>query len=560
MWATCRPCVTVPDFMSDDALFAELRPELADALENRGFTALTPVQKRVLDPDLEGRDLRIASQTGSGKTLAVGFVLAAELDPKRKPSGKRAEPQVLVIAPTRELAAQLKAELGWLFASMAIEVSVVAGGANYRDELRALARGPQLVIGTPGRLLDHLDKGAIDASFVTSVVLDEADQMLDLGFRDELEAILGRVPEERRTHLVSATFSREVLSLAERYQTDALLVEGTSLGDANKDIAHVAHLVRAHDREAAVINLLLMSPNERTLMFVRTRAGASELASRLTEAGFYSLPLSGELEQKERNKTLEAFKSGAVRSLVATDVAARGLDIPDVATVIHFDPPTDLEGLTHRSGRTGRAGKKGKSVLLVPPGAKQRVMDLYRRAGIKPRWCAVPKPEAVWKAADDRLSSEISSFTRDDPQIADLAERLLADHDPRALVEALLARIEHRGPCAPRDVPELDLNPPRASSSRSNDRRTAFVGFRVDWGYRHGADPRRLLAMICRRGSISSDRIGAIQIGRTFSTFEVAADIASRFAREVKKPDPRDRARITPQLDEPEERPRRRAK
>ncbi len=513
--------------MSEDIMFPGLAPGLAEAITARGFTALTAVQERVLDPANADRDLLISSQTGSGKTLAVGFVLAPLVEGA---DGLRA----LLIAPTRELAAQLGRELTWLYAPLGVKVVVVAGGANPRDEVRALHGRPAVVVATPGRLLDHMDRGAIDPSTVRALVLDEADQMLDLGFRDELEAIMAKVPAERRTHLVSATFSREVLGLAARYQQDAVRVEGTTLGGANADITHVVHVIRPHDTVSALINILLMNPSERALLFVRTRADASELAEVLTREGFFSLPLSGELEQRERNKTLEAFRSGAVWTLVATDVAARGLDIPDVAKVIHVDPPTDVEGFTHRSGRTGRAGNQGTSVILTPPQARERVRMVLKRARVEANWCAVPSPDEVNEAADQRLAAELMAAP-EQSELTELAARLLEDHaaDPARLVAALLERAGHGGPCAPREVAVVETAAPRAP-------RGDYVPFRVNFGASHGADPRRLLAMLCRRGRISGDQVGAIRIFDFESTFEVAGAVAKDFAFAAKRRDPRD--------------------
>jgi len=546
-------------------MFESLSPALSDALTQRGFTALTAVQEAVLDPALADRDLRIASQTGSGKTLAIGFVLSPALealDPTQ-----RGGPFALLIAPTRELAAQLAKELTWLFESQPIGVAVVAGGASYRDEMYMLRSKPRIVVGTPGRLLDHLNRGSIDPSKVGAVVLDEADQMLDLGFRDELESILAQTPEARRTHLVSATFSREVLSLAQRYQQKAVMVEGTVLGAANHDIAHVAHVVKPHELESAIINLLLMAPGERTLMFVRTRADASDLSEALGKSGFFSLPLSGELEQRERNKTLEAFRSGGVMTLVATDVAARGLDVPDVSRVIHVDPPGDAEGLTHRSGRTGRAGKKGVSIVLVPPAGRERVKTMFRRARIEAAWLPVPGAKEIAKNADDRLFTEMAEqvATAGDDKLASLAKRLLEAHDPQALVTALLSRAGHGGPCDARQVSTVaaeprQVAPMRGQYERGNDRgpahgqergqdraRHAYTPFRITWGENHGADPRRLLAMVCRRGEITGDQVGAIRIGPDDSTFEVSMTSSGNFTRNVKKPDPRNpKVWITP--------------
>jgi ATP-dependent RNA helicase DeaD len=219
--------------------FSELLgPELASALAKKGYTTLTPVQRSVLEPELEGRDLRISSQTGSGKTLAIGFALrnAVTGDVKRSPM---ARPQALVIVPTRELAKQVTDELGWLYAPKKVRIAAVIGGASYRDEHRALSQGPAIVVGTPGRLLDHLNRGGVEAGDVAAVVLDEADRMLDLGFRDELEAILEKAPPGHRTHLVSATFARDVAALADRVQQNPKRIEGTPLGSANRDLDHI---------------------------------------------------------------------------------------------------------------------------------------------------------------------------------------------------------------------------------------------------------------------------------------------------------------------------------
>ncbi|MCC6554114.1 MAG: DEAD/DEAH box helicase [Polyangiaceae bacterium] len=572
--------------MTHDSPFTSLSPAVASALEAHGFSDLTPIQRAVLDPAHEGRDLRLFSKTGSGKTVAVGLVLAPELErlaAERAGAehGPQATPAVVLIAPTRELAAQLARELTWLFRPLGASVCTVTGGASYVQELRALRRSPLVVVGTPGRLLDHLQRGSIDPSRVAVAVLDEADQMLDMGFREDLEAILGRMPGERRTHLVAATFSREVRALADRYQQGAVAVEGTTLGEANLDIAHVAHLVRPDERDAAVVNLLLLAPGERALIFVRTREGASELADRLDRAGIRALALSGELEQRERTRTLEAFRSGAVTTLVATDVAARGLDIADVGRVIHADPPGDPDTFVHRSGRTGRAGKKGTSVLLVPPNAREYVLRLLRHARATLTWAPAPGPEDVLREADARLRAELSAPPEGEPEprLRALAESLVADNDPIALVTALLSRVRHTGPAAP--LPVTPLMPPAAPPARQRDRdreglaaprrpgpgprvdpsghaprparaqaaapRHAFVPFRVTWGGRHGADPRRLLALVCRRGEIQSNQVGAIHIGERISTVEIAAAVAPAFAELAKRPDARDpRIRIEP--------------
>ncbi|MCC7539646.1 MAG: DEAD/DEAH box helicase [Deltaproteobacteria bacterium] len=542
--SSLEPETAAPDFLS-----------LALAsITRRGFASLTEVQQAVLAPDLEGCDLRISSRTGSGKTVAVGLVIAREMapiTPSQSTGWRPARPQVILIAPTRELAAQVAAELGWLFAGSGARVAPVTGGTRIDEELRALGRDPTVVVGTPGRLLDHLQRGSVDASSVRTVVLDEADQMLDLGFRDELDAILEKIPADRRSHLVSATFPQPVLALAERYQRDARRVEGTALGVAHADITHVAHLVLPDERGLALVNLLRMTPGERTLVFVRTRADASDVAAELDRRGFSVAALSGELEQRERSRTLDAFRRGDLLTIVATDVAARGLDVPDVARVVHFDPPEDAELYTHRSGRTGRAGRKGTSIVLCPRPAYERVLRVLRSAGVSPTWRPAPSAADVVRVSHDRFreSLETTEPLSDDGRRA-FAETLLSQMDPVALVAALLDRVPEIAAggeeVTPVPVPERRGAPHQAHRA-VRPGAVPFTRFRINWGERNGADPRRVLALVCRRGGISSSEIGAIHIGPSTSVIEVTQRSATSFARSVKRPDARDRRTyITP--------------
>ncbi|MBK8257708.1 MAG: DEAD/DEAH box helicase [Polyangiaceae bacterium] len=599
--------------MTEPDLFDVLGPALAGALEKRGFTSLTPVQKTVLDPALADRDLRITSQTGSGKTVAIGFAVRHLVNREASKMGGTAHPFVVVVVPTRELAKQVDDELTWLFAEVGATVVSVTGGTSSRDERRALARGPQIVVGTPGRLLDHLDRGAIDPSEVGAIVLDEADRLLDLGFRDELDAIFAHMPEERRTHLASATFPREVKALGDAVQHEAALVEGTRLGEANLDIEHVLHLVDGRDSLGAVVNLLLANPDEQILVFARTRADVADMAGALVAAGFAASSLSGEMEQPQRDRALAAFKRGDLRVLVATDVAARGIDVPDIARVIHAQPPGDADTYTHRSGRTGRAGNKGISSTLVPPSIMDRVLRLLHRAGVKYRFEKIPSAEQIRRAQDDQLIAEL---TRDDgpaegeaagkaetPKIdaraRGLAERLVAAGNVERTMARLIQRFrraegpepQHVRPIEPpsevarpsrrsvgaadragtrptraersersvarprredpRDQPfgseetpafdrSRDSQRPPRSSGGPRDAARGWALFQVTWGEVHGADSRRLLAMLCRRGGIESADIGAIRVGRTVSTVEVAADVADHFAEFAGKPDTRD--------------------
>jgi ATP-dependent RNA helicase DeaD len=540
----------------DMTLEEQLGPALARAFADKGYTSLTTVQEAVLDPAHKGRDLRISSQTGSGKTVALGLVIRDAILEK----GPTA-PRALVIEPTRELAKQVEEELAWLFGHHGARVASVTGGASYRDERHALAGKPAIVVATPGRLLDHLSRGGIDAKSVKAVVLDEADRLLDMGFREDLETILSHVPEGRSTHLVSATFPRDVQALADKVQSDPVHVMGTQLGVANADIEHIVHLVDARDRLAALINLLLAAPDAQTLVFARTRADVAQFASELDVAGFSVRPLSGEMQQSQRERALAAFKRGELHALIATDVAARGIDVQDISRVIQLEPPTDADTYTHRSGRTGRAGRKGTAVLLVSPPALARTRFLLRRAGVNVKFAPVPNPDEIKKASIERVFEDLTGpnpqgFAGFDDATWGLAKRLAASPEVARTIARLLAHTRFAGVAEPRPVRTItppDEERPRAARSgpigvnETAKRAQSFVPFQVTWGREHGADPRRLLALMCRRGEVDRQSIGAIQVGARASTVEVAADVAGAFAARAARPDARDdRVRIFP--------------
>ncbi|MBL9078165.1 MAG: DEAD/DEAH box helicase [Planctomycetes bacterium] len=538
--------------------------DLLPALQRRGFQSLTEVQRAVLAADDGAADLRITSRTGSGKTVALGFALAPGLI-----GGARRGPCTLVIAPTRELAMQVKEELGWLFADLPHgDCAVVTGGTSLVRERRELQRRPAVLVGTPGRLLDHVREGVLDLSAVTQLVLDEADQMLDLGFKDELDGILEHLPSARRTHLVSATFPDAVLALADRFQRTPVFVEGAAGGAAHADIEHVVHRIGAREHYAALVNLLLLAGDARTLLFVRTRENTVSLADKLAADGFAAMPIHGDLAQAQRTRTLESFRRGTVRALVATDVAARGLDIPAVTAVVHVHPPIDSATYVHRSGRTGRAGRKGRSILLATKNVEARARRLFREAGIRPQLLPVPGPDEVEACLLERATAaataaiDAGGTPRPDRRAA--AERLLQGRDPAAVVAALLAQslTQTRAPIALADQPPAPrVQPPRAEAPRGQrlppERRgepgappswrrerpaaeAAFARFRINWGLRDGADARRILAHVCRRGDIDSRLVGNIALAPGSSTFEVAESIAASFARRVQKRDRRD--------------------
>jgi ATP-dependent RNA helicase DeaD len=443
----------------DESAFAGVPRPLRDAIARRGFTSPSAVQQAVLSAPTMGRSLRISSQTGSGKTLALGFVLAdtfvneAENDPIT-----HRDPAALIITPTRELATQFAEELRWLFEDVrGLSVGVVTGGTDRYAERKLLARRPGIVVGTPGRLLDHIRHGSLRCDAISHVVLDEADRMLDMGFREELEAIIEHMPEERHSHLVSATFPQAVRRLADRFQNDPIHLQGTALGVANADIEHVANLVSDDGVYPALVNHLLLSPGQRVLVFVERRSDANALAEDLAKDGFSAQPFSGELSQAQRTRTLEAFRQGTIDILVSTDVAARGIDVADISLVVHVAPPSDPECYTHRSGRTGRAGSKGRSLLLIKPRAQRYVQRLLAGAKIDVQWQSVPTPSRVRKALTKRMRRQLHAridATQTDAEQAHYAALLLEERDPVAVVTALLEMIQPALHCEPMEIRE----------------------------------------------------------------------------------------------------------
>jgi ATP-dependent RNA helicase DeaD len=515
------------------------------ALEARGYTEPTPVQVAVTDRALAGRDLLVSSRTGSGKTVAFGLVLADALLAGAETLPPAGAPAALVVAPTRELAVQVQRELSWLLGAAEGRVAACVGGMDARREARVLADGAHVVVGTPGRLLDHHRRGALDLSALAVLVLDEADEMLDMGFRDELEAILAAAAPDRRTLLFSATLPRPILDLAKRYTRDPARVAATA-AEAHEDIAFRAHLVAPAERELAVVNILRDADPESALVFRATREAAHHAAASLAERGFATVALSGELTQSERLRALKALRDGRARVLVATDVAARGLDLPGIELVLHADLPRDPQALQHRSGRTGRAGRKGVAVLLATPAERFKLERMLREAKIAPVWSPVPSPERIRERDEERLAVQVDAAAADagdDDRAA--AVRLLAGRDPVAVATALVREVKGKLP-APEELPETAAASRQAPAAHAAGPRKPRAGvpqdvvwFKVTLGRDRNADPKWVLPLPCLRGGVTRDEIGKIVVGDSETFFQIARDAASRFATAARKPDPR---------------------
>ncbi|CAM5764052.1 DEAD/DEAH box helicase [Labrys miyagiensis] len=556
---------------------SSLNPALRQALAERSYDELTPVQSAVLAEEAGERDLLVSAQTGSGKTVAYGLAISSDLLGDAERFGEAAAPLALIIAPTRELAIQVERELAWLYKPAGGRIVSCVGGMDPRRERRLLADGAHIVVGTPGRLRDHIERNGLDLGALRAVVLDEADEMLDLGFREDLEFILKATPEERRTLLFSATMPKGIVAIARDYQKDALRIEVKAAERGHADIEYRAIRILPKETEHAVVNLLRQVAPTTAIVFCNTRESVRHLHATLRERGFSAVLLSGELGQNERNHALQALRDGHAQVCIATDVAARGIDLPNLGLVIHADLPHDVEKLQHRSGRTGRAGRKGISALLVPISRRRKAEIMLSQAGVKPIWVGPPTAEEIRVLDRERMLQDpmlTEAAGEEDLAIA----RLLLENRSAEDIAAALARVYRSRLPEPEEVSDPGERPER------RDRKTRFerddrphrferedrpergerprrfereehpaesddtVRFRLSIGRRNNADPKWLLPMLCRRGGVKRRDIGNIRIFDHETVVEIARDVAEHFAANARRPD-EENIRIQPYRD-----------
>ena len=572
--------------MTAVSAFAAAHPALARALDEREYLEATPVQTAVLQDDAKGRDLLVSAQTGSGKTIAYGLAIYDLLLEAADRMGPAGLPQALIIAPTRELALQVQRELTWLYQYAGTRIVSCVGGMDPGRERRELSSGAHIVVGTPGRLRDHLERGALKVTALKAVVLDEADEMLDMGFREDLEFILETTPPERQTLLFSATLPKMIVTMARHYQRDAFRIEALGESRGHADIEYRAIRIAASRIESAVVNFLRFLDPPSALVFCNTRNAVRHMEAMLSERGFAVVSLSGELSQHERNHALQALRDGRARVCVATDVAARGIDLPNLNLVIHADLPNDAEVLQHRSGRTGRAGKKGVSVLLVPPSRRRRAEEMLGRARVNAVWGNPPTADEIRVLDRERLLQDPVLTEHPADEDYALADILLEKHGVREIAAGLakMLRVKlplpeeiedegsyqsrprndrERGPKPERekrahDGPREDRGPrperasgeqkpwrerparddaPRATA-RSGDapaRSAEFQGvwFRINVGRERNADPKWLLPEICRQGDVTKKDVGAIRVEEIQTLVQIATGVADAFAEKV---------------------------
>ncbi len=519
----------------------DLKPELLRAIERKGFEHPMPVQTAVLrDESFIDNDLIVQARTGSGKTLAFALPLLNQME-----AGART-PRIIVLSPTRELAQQTAREFAWLGADMGVRVATLVGGLDMERQIRSLREGASVVVGTPGRILDHLRRGTLRTEDITSVVLDEGDHMLDMGFRDEMEAILQAMDHVERTWLFSATMPPEVLSLTKLYLNAPKKISLVSDVASHSDITQKAYIIPSRRRFEGLVNVLIWENPSKSLLFCGTRAETQDIADRLCDIGFRATAIHGDMSQRERNNALSALRGGRVSILVATDVAARGLDIDAVSHVILYGLPQNLEAFVHRSGRTGRAGHEGSNLILLTAREARQFKFMLHQSHSKLTLEWIPAPDAAEIEGQSRIRFEnnIIEHALESDEFEEWARELLTREEAPVLVSGLLAKAygdQPSGYSIREDVQsEMDREKGRRDAAqRGSDkgaaRRERFkrpemtggVSVQFAAGRNDGWEVGPLLGAICRGAGLGREDVGNIRLRDSSAVVEISPRGAS---------------------------------
>ena len=521
-----------------------LNAELVQTAAELGFTAPTPIQQAVIPPIVAGRDVIGQAQTGTGKTAAYGLPLLHRLD--RQHRGV----QALVLAPTRELAIQVAAALEQYGRGVGARVLALYGGQSYQQQLRSLRERVEVVVGTPGRLLDLMEQGNLDLGGVRTVVLDEADEMLSMGFVEDIESILDRIPPERQTLLFSATISRRVLGLSKRYLRDPETVSVTPEQLTGASIEQRYYLVNPQDKVAALTRLIEMETIDSALVFARTRLGTGELANQLSTRGYAAEALNGDLSQDARIQVLNRFRAGQVKVLVATDVAARGLDIDDISHVFNFDLPDDPEVYVHRVGRTGRAGREGVAITLLSPRERWMLRRIEEYTRFRMTRAELPTIQQIENHRQAIILEQLEVWIRRgrcrrEREMVDLL--METGHAPEDIAAAALklARGEEKKrpiePVTPIKEEQLrtqqrkNERPVRRTGReaaptgrRGGERDRDMVAVRLDVGRDDGIGINHVVASLSHYSGISGSQLGKIRLEATSTLVDVPESLVAR--------------------------------
>jgi ATP-dependent RNA helicase DeaD len=500
-----------------------LRPEILDVLTTLGYEAPTPIQERTIPLLLSGRDLIGQAQTGTGKTAAFALPMLEKIDPKKKTT------QALVLAPTRELAMQV-AEAVHSYAAKLDHVSVIPvyGGAPIVPQLKRLERGAHIVVGTPGRLIDHLDRGSLDLSHIRFVVLDEADEMLKMGFIEDMERILGAMPAERQTALFSATMPEEVMRIAKRHLRNPERVEIEHKAINAPDIEQRFLNVSEGQKLEVLTQILELEPAQAVLVFRRTKTGSADLAEKLEARGFAAVAMHGDMTQSLREGVIRRLRAGQVEIVVATDVAARGLDVEQIEHVINYDVPYDVEAYVHRIGRTGRAGRSGVATMFITPRERRMMREIERFTGtsIKPmkmptRADVAAKRVSVFKDNLRKVMTDgdlemfvelVENLAEEGHDMADIAAAASKMAIGKRIDDVSSRREESEPGAAPAPFAEAaGRGAPRSPGSERTVRLSMAVG------RREGIRPADIVGSIANEAGIPGRDIGPIDIQETIT-------------------------------------------
>ena len=532
---------TTPDIKFTDLGLPET---LLQALRGVGYESPSPIQAATIPPLLAGRDMIGQAQTGTGKTAAFALPALAKLD------AAASKPQVLVLAPTRELAIQV-AEAFQKYATHipGFHVLPIYGGQSYQPQLSALKRGVHVVVGTPGRVIDHLERGSLDLSALRMLVLDEADEMLRMGFIDDVEAVLKKTPETRQVALFSATMPAQIKRIAQTYLKDPVEIAIKSLTSTAENIRQRFWMVSGINKLDALTRIMEAEPFEAMIVFARTKLGTDELAEKLAARGFSAAAINGDVDQKMRERTIQRLKDGQIDILVATDVAARGLDVDRISHVLNYDIPYDTESYVHRIGRTGRAGRKGEAILFVAPRERGMLGAIERATRQKIEQMNLPSVDAVNERRVAKFLDKIEGAlgSADLSVFRDLVERYEREKNvPAVEIAAALAQLvqgktplllakpaaperafEVREPRERSERPERGERPVRERAPREHAPRehgapeVGMKTYRIEVGYQHGVQPGNIVGAIANEADLEARFIGRIDIRDDFTLVDL---------------------------------------
>jgi ATP-dependent RNA helicase DeaD len=510
-----------------------LVPAVMRALDDAGYARPTPIQARTIPSLLQGRDVLGQAQTGTGKTAAFALPLLSRIDVKML------QPQVLVLTPTRELAMQVAAAFQKYAAHMPeLNVLPVYGGQDYARQLKMLARGVHVVVGTPGRIMDHMRRGSLKLSGLRTVVLDEADEMLRMGFIDDVELILGQTPPGRQLALFSATLPREVQRIARTYQSDPVEVRLESRSSAATAVRQRVWMVAGTHKLDALTRILEAETFDAAIVFVRTKVATVELAERLGGRGFDAAAINGDLAQQQRERLIANLRAGKLNILVATDVAARGLDVERVTLVVNYDMPPDAEAYVHRIGRTGRAGRSGDAVLFAAPRERHMLRSIERATGQPIEVMSLPSNQALQEVRVQRFFDALSTTLKDQDltELMALMERYQTEHDvdPLRMAAALahqigggvrhIARAQSAAPTpdeSPRPIPRVPREKRKSSRRQGSVQAADLEVFRLEVGRDHGAGPGNIVGALINEAGITRNYVGRVEMAAEHSTVEL---------------------------------------